>query len=266
MNLSRFLHLRMQGASMDAPVFNDTSRSGSTTTVQQSDPWSGVQPHLIRMFDTATGQFGQGPQVPPLSSETQSAQNMQSNRAVAGSPVTDAAKQSLTATLQGNYLDPTQNPAWQPTVERMADAYRLGTAAPTDARFAKSGNAFSDNSAYQELRGLNERGFGDALAGFAGKIYGDERDRMLKGGLIAPSLANQDYADISQLGQVGAMKDLRSQQELDAPWDLLTKYQRILSGQPGGEGSMQSPYFTNPAANALGLGMMGLSIYDMLGS
>lgn len=245
------------------------SPSGNTTTVQQSDPWGGVQPYLSKMFalanDRVDRQFGAN-NLAPQSGETNAAMSMQAQRATQGSPLIGAAQNSTLQTLRGDYLDPATNPAWNPTVQRLTDAYRMGTAAPLEAKFAKGGNAFMDNSAYQEMRAKNDRAFGDVLSGFAGQIYGDERERMVKSGLIAPSLAAQDYADIDKLGQVGAMKDTRAQAEVDQPWDTLTRFQRILSGQPGGSGSSTSPYFTNDLANAMGMGMMGLTIYDMLGN
>lgn len=240
--------------------------SGSTNTVQQSDPWHVAQPYLAKLFTAGNELFegNRGGLVAPKSPITGSAQTMQAARAVGGSPVVQGAQQNLQDTVQGKYLDPTKNPAWAPMTQRLGDAYRLNTAAPLDAKFAKGGNSFMDNSAYQEMRGNNERAFGDVLSGFAGNIYNQERERMMQGSALAPTLANQDYVDIGKLGEIGAQDEARMQAQMDAPWNQLQQFQRVVTGQPGGTVNSQQPYFTNDVANAMGLGMMGMSIYDMM--
>jgi hypothetical protein len=73
-------------------------------------------------------------------------------------------------------------------------------------------------------------------------------------------------ADIQQLALLGSQMDARKQAEMDAPFSTLQRYQSLISGQPGGTQTGQTPYFTNPFANALGLGLGGVGLYNGLGA
>src|SRR3990167_11416611 len=76
------------------------SRNTETvTTTQKSDPWSGQQPYLTDLYRTAQGIFGgQGPQyypgqtVSPFSAQQDMALQLIQGRALAGSPLHDAAQ------------------------------------------------------------------------------------------------------------------------------------------------------------------------------
>lgn len=98
--------------------------------------------------------------------------------------------------------------------------------------------------------------------------------RQMQAAGMAPGLAQQDYFDISKLAGAGASVDARSQAEADAArakyqaqFEPLQRYASLISGQgqQGGTTSTQSPYFTNPLASALGLGVGGLNLYNGLG-
>lgn len=239
----------------------------STNTVQNADPWTGVQPYLTDVFTNAYNLYRQ-PQIGTQSQFTKDAIAKQGQRAMQGNPLVPQAQAQMADTIGGKYLDPGTNPAWQQITNRMTDAYQTGTAANLDARFAKGGNAFMDNSAYQQQKMMNDRAFGDVLGGVAGDLYGKERQLQMNATGAAPGMAAADYADISQLGAAGAMKDARSQMEVDAPWANLGKYGGAVSGQYGGTTSStsQSPYFTNPMGSALGMGIGGLQLYNGLNS
>jgi len=254
-----------------------SKQSGNVTQTTTQVPWSGVQPYLTDIMGQGQGLYGrgayQGDYLASLSPETQQAWQLQANRAVSGSPVTDAAQQGLLPTLQGQYLDPATNPEWGRLAGRMGEQYRENVIAPLDARFAASGNAFGDNSAYQQLYGQAARGYGEGLAALEGNLWGQERQRQLGATALAPMLANQDYFDISQLGNVGAQREARgqaeigaAQQEFNAPWDVLGRYQQAISGGlgAGSTTSQSTPYYTNPLANILGGGMAGLQLYNGL--
>ncbi|HLB80611.1 MAG TPA: hypothetical protein VJJ77_08905, partial [Dongiaceae bacterium] len=67
---------------------------GSTTTVQQADPWAGQQPFLAdifseaqRLYDAPGPLYFPGPTVAPFAPETQAALRAQAARATAGSPL-----------------------------------------------------------------------------------------------------------------------------------------------------------------------------------
>jgi hypothetical protein len=113
------------------------------------------------------------------------------------------------------------------------------------------------NSAHQEW-------LGKGLLNAASPFYESERQRQQGATALAPTLANQDYSDISQLGQAGASQDAYQQRVTDQPWDQLFRYQQALGTGSGGVSNTQQPYFTNPTASALGAGLGGLSLYNSM--
>src|SRR3972149_6162883 len=84
---------------------------GSTTTVQQADPWAGQQPFLADIFSEAQGLYDapgplyfSGPTVAPSAPEPQAALPPQAARALSGSPLNAAAQREARRSLDGNYL------------------------------------------------------------------------------------------------------------------------------------------------------------------
>lgn len=235
---------------------------GQNTTVQKSDPWSGQQPYLTDVMGKAQEQYNKGPMgyyegqtFAPLSAETQQAQQMQANRALAGSPLTAASQQQLTDTMAGKYLDPATNPYLQAG----ADQIRAKVQPAIDARFSGSGRTGSGLAA----RAVGE-GVTDAIATQAMQNYTNERNNQVKGMMFAPSLAQQDYTDIARLGEVGAAREDYQQQAINEninrfnfqqqePWQSLGLYSNLVNGQYGSTVSTTSP----AARRSVGAGLLG---------
>lgn len=253
-NLSRFVFLRSQGASIDAPIANDifgSQQSGTTQTVQKSDPWGGVQPYMLDIFGRSQ-QLANTPSLAGQSPQTLQAQDLQAQRALSGSPLTQAAQNQNLATVRGDYLDLSKNPAAQSAMDM----------ARSQINSQFKGDNFG-NSAHQEW-------LGRGLIGAAAPFYESERNRQQQATSLAPGLAANDYADIGQLGAVGAAKDARAQQVNDFPWQTLFNYQRAIAGTGanGGTSTSEQPYFTNPLANtlgtAIGIGQLGTLFSDRM--
>lgn len=217
--------------------------------------------------------------ISPLTSQQTQGLQMAQDRAISGSPVMNAAKTNLTDTLNGKYLDIGTNPAWNPMVQRITDAYSTGTAAQTDSAAARAG-AFG-GSAYGEQVGYNQRGLGDSLAGAAGQLYNDERNRQMQANLFAPQAAQADYQDAQALLGVGDTyrqynQDLlnntyqNAYQQADWPYKRVEWYNNQLAGLTGGSGTQSStgpnPYQPNKTAGALGGAMSGAAAGAMIGS
>lgn len=218
---------------------------GSTQSTQSSAPWENSQAYLQEIMQRGANQIGSDPNgLGAQSPYTLQAQGLLANRALGGNPLNQAAQAENLKTIQGGYTDLSQNPAAQNAMG-MAKSQING-------QF--SGDNYG-NSAHQEWLG---RGLMSAAAPF----YESERQRQMGATALAPSLANQDYTDLSQLGAVGGMQDQRAQAVKDAPWNQIFKYQQAVSGTSGGQTTTQTPYFTNPAASALGGGMAGLGLYN----
>lgn len=235
---------------------------GSNTTVQKSDPWSGQQPYLTDVMGKAQEQYGKGPMsyyqgqtYAPLSDETQTAQQLQAQRALNGSPLVSAAQQQLTDTMNGKYLDPATNPYLNSGSELIRARVQPGI----DARFSGSGRTGSALAARAAGEGVS-----DAMAGQAMQNYLAERQNMTKAMYAAPSMASQDYADIARLAEVGAAKEDYAQQGINEnidrfnfqqqePWQSLGLYSNLVNGQYGSTVSTTSPV----ARRSVGAGMLG---------
>lgn len=240
----------------------------ATNTIQNSDPWTGVQPHLMNVFGGGQDIYNrgtyQGQYLANQSPYSVQAQNMLAQRGAQGSPLTGAASSQLQDTISGKYLDPGANPYFKSAV---GDA--LGQAASTFA--GQYGGAAGNNlsgTGYQE--GL-QRTLGQLATNAYSGEYDRERQNQLSATQLAPSFQNMDYQNLQALQQAGLLQEARGQQEIGAqqaafqsPWENLANYQRAITGQFGGQSNTQgqSPYFTNPMANAMGLGLGGLALYN----
>lgn len=139
--------------------------------------------------------------------------DMAQQRAMAGSPVMNAAQTNLQDTLEGKYLDPGSNPAWAPMSQAITDAYSRGTAAQTDAAAARA-NALG-SSGYNEQVGVNQQALGSSLASAAGDLYNGERGRQMQANLFAPQAAAADYTDAQALLGVGDTQRQAVQDQLN---------------------------------------------------
>lgn len=246
---------------------------GQTTTVQKSDPWAKQQPFLEYAFPQAKGLYESGKLTPKaydgqtvagFAPETKLAQNLTTQRALSGSPITNTANDYLQKELQGNYLN--SNPYLDKTFDTAANKVqgRVNSAFGGGGRFGG---------------GLNQKVLGDSLGELATSIYGgnyqDERNRMQQGLLFAPQAANQDYYDINQLAGVGGQKEGMQQNLINqdinkfnlnqqAPLNALQSYNSLIQGNYGGTNTTTQPYYQNNAGNAIGTGLLGASAASSL--
>jgi hypothetical protein len=196
---------------------------GSQTTqntIQKADPWSGVQPYLkggladlSKWYSSSAGRsYFPGSTVVPFSPFTEQALGATAQRAMDGSPVTAAAKNNITSTLNGDFLDPSSNPWLSSTYDLAAGKVRAGL----DSQFNSSGGYGGS---------LHQGAMADNLGDLATKIYGgnyaQERSNQMQANLFAPSLANQDYFDMGQLANVGQAYEGQAKNYLD---DSMARY------------------------------------------
>lgn len=232
----------------------------STNTVQQSDPWAGVQPYLTDVFSKAQGLYNQGSYqgnyIAPQSPYTQQAIQMQAQQAMDPNSLTAQAQRNVGDTLSGKYLTIDGNPAIQAAVD----------AAQRTVNKQFSGDNYGSSA--------NKEWLARGAASAAAPILSQERQNQIAALGIAPSL---QQVQSGQLAQAGASQEARSQAELGAaqqqfyaPWQNLGRYQQAISGGLGAGGttstSGQQPFYSNPMANALGMGLGGLQLYNGLSS
>ena len=209
------------------------NKQKNTTSVQSSDPWSGVQPYLSQGYQQASGLLNQG-----VNPQTQA---MLRDRGMFGSPVNQEAQNLAAGTLRGDYLN--SNPFLNDSVQ---DAMGM-TQSRINSQFA--GNNYG-SSAHQEWLG---RGLMNAALPAMSQNYENERGRQFAALSQAPALQGMDYQNIGAMQQADMM-----------PFDLLGKYQQVIGGMPSGGGTTtsQNPYFTNPTSSALGGALLGNQLYN----
>ena len=251
-----------------------TGQSGTAPTLDQYliPGVAGPKPKLEQFVKPGTSGTALTPKAFPdqtfanFAPETLTAQNLISQRAQAGSPLTNKAQGYLGDVLNGSYLN--SNPHLDATFNKAADQIqgRVNSAFGTGGRFGSGIN--------QEVMG---RTLADAATGIYGQNYTNERNAMQQGLLFAPELANQDYVDMGQLANVGAQKEGQAQLSIndqinrfnlenEAPLTALQRYQQLISGNFGGTTTATSPYYQNSAGNALGMGLGGMSMLSGLNS
>lgn len=299
----------------------------NTTQTTTAEPPAYLRPYLEQGAGAASANYAAGPNqyypgetVVPMSGQTQQALNLTEQRALNGSPVTDAAKTYAAKTLQqpitssfggatNPYASATNNygSVNNPYLDATFDAAASRTRTALDSQFAGSGRnlaaqmpARSDqlNDLATQIYGgayENERNRGlsmdQQILGIGAQGYENAQGRALSDitnqrgtnlGLtgLSPGLANQDYTDLGQLGQVGAQyEDLTGRQMEDAAarWDFAQNaddqsldnfLQRIgmINGGAGGTTSATTPIYRNRTAGAVGGGLSGAATGATIGS
>lgn len=264
-------------------------KGGGQTVTQNADPWSGSQGYLrqgmhdlqqIYQSGAPTGpnpngagtvappSYFPGQTVQPMSPWTSEALNAQAARGRNGSPLTDAARDQLTATMRGDYLA-----AGNPHLQGAIDAATAPVKASVDSLFSGAGR-YGGNS---HVDGLSSA-IGDISSRMAYQNYGDERNRQQQGMMFAPQLAQQDYFDINQLGAAGQGATNYYQSLInadidrynygqDSDWLRAKDYLATIMGA-GGLGSTtrgQQGQTPNIFSSALGTGMGLAGLGSMLG-
>lgn len=219
---------------------------GDSGGTQRVEPPRYQLPYLERglsesgaIYDRERG----GQNVVPLAQETSESLDLAAARARGGSPVVGAAQDLATRTLQGGFMG--SNPYLDQAFGRAA----LQTQNQLASEFARSGRNIDASE------GLRSQQLNDLATGIYGGAYDAERNRMQDMVGAATGLANQDYVDLGQLGQVGAAREGFAQEQMDAPGMALDRFIGRVSGNMG-----QTSYVNNSrnrAAGAIGGGMLG---------
>lgn len=150
-------------------------------------------------------------------------------------PTLNAAESNLTATLRGDFLDPTSNPA----LGRLLDVAEGRVANNVGSRFGASGRLGGG-----AVRGALASGVADVNANILGQNYQQERNRQLAAQGLVPSLLGAQALPGNILLEAGGLRQRQSQSELD---DRMARYNyeanaervnlsdfiRNLSGIPG---------------------------------
>lgn len=256
------------------PMSECKGGGGESTTVQQSDPWSGVQlymtgsgdggikglfPEAAKLYEQGGQKYFEGDTLAPLASETLQSQQMTGDIASRGSQGNTNLQNMYSQTMGGDFLAGGQG------FDRAFQAASNKIIPQVDSAFSRAGRSGSGLAQIGQTQAL-----GDAFAG----LYSEERGRQMQMAAMAPQINQMRYADANTLGQLGIQKedyqqDLINQQierhnfEQNAPYNALSQYASII--QPGmGIGGTQSTTTSAPKRNratgALGGAATGASI------
>jgi len=226
-----------------------------------------------------------GQKISPLTPEHEMALTGITNRAIQGSPEISAARQNMTDTLTGQYMNP-DNPylsgAMDVAAGQITDNYMKAIAPGTSAAFGRSG-AYG-GSAYQEAQRDNQAALGQSLGNAAKDVYfqnyNNERLAQQRAQTLAPQYQSMDYGDAQALLGVGDIRRGYGQDILNAnqsewqraqqhPYTQLDVLSNSLRSAIGGQGtttqSMASPYQPNATAGMLGGGLLGYGAASQYG-
>lgn len=262
------------------------SGGGQNTTVQKSDPWPEQQPYLTYGFQQAQNQYQsdtpkyyEGDTVAPLSNTTNQAMDLQTQRALSGSPVTSGAQNLATSTLNGDYLNsnPYMDANFAAGTDAITKAYNSAinqntAGAVGSGRYGSGMQMFANNQAQDTLaKNLNNL-YGQTYF----QNYNNERGNQMQTMGAAPNLAAADYTDLGKLSDVGALKDQYAQSIKDAdvnkwnynqnlPANKLGQYMGLIQGNYGGSQSTQTPLSGQSLMGSLlGAGALGLGAYSAM--
>ena len=241
-----------------------SEQTGVQTTTQL--PPSYVLPQLAfganeaqRLYSAGTG-FGYFPEntVAGFSPEQQMAMNLQTNRALSGSPLTREAQNLSLNTLRGDFLSG-NNPFFQQAVIDPITDQVQGT-------FSRAGRLGS---------GANQNALTRALSTPLMQNYENERRRQNAMLANVPALANQDYTDYARLAAVGLNRQQQAQRQIEAnkarfdalqaaPQQRLGTFLGNLNAAAGTGMTQSKPLYENKNAQALSNTATLLSILKSL--
>lgn len=250
--------------------------SGSTTTVQKSDPWSGQQPYLQDVFAQAQSlDHSYNPQYYPNSTVAQFTPTQQTglNMETAlgeggGAQSTGAADQALSKTLNGDFLNASSNPYFQ----NMAQSVLAQTVPGLESQFTQGGAMNSPGAAYAVSQGANA-----AIGNLAYQNYNDAQTNMMRAAALAPGVQNSEYQNVQAVQDAGNQQQALNQANINdavnrfnfqqqLPYNKLSMYDQLINGSYGGTSTMTQPYYQNKTGSSIAGGVGGLATGAMLGS
>jgi hypothetical protein len=228
-----------------------------STTTTSIDP--AIKPYVTYGLEEAKRLYqGQGPQYYPgqtyvgPSSQTQQALQLAEQRALAGSPLLDAAQAQTLATIQGQGVNPFLAGALG-QVNRLSgeqfnrNIQNLQSDAASKGRYGSSSMGQQVGTAQDIFaRSLAEQG-----GNLAYQSAEAERQRQMQATGMAPQMAQADYFDITALGKTGQISENYDMNKLQSdinrynyqenlPQMKLQQYANLYSTAPQGSVTTQT--------------------------
>jgi hypothetical protein len=266
----------MSGGSTPSQTQQTQAQTQTQQTNSSTAPPSGIQPYLQQGIQALVGDFNANPTAPgyypgatvaPQSQATQSAIQALFQRGAGGSPVDSAANSAVMAALDPSRLDLSNNPYFGKAVSAYVDPLNQQFAnqvLPAIAGQFEGAGRFGPNngtvSATNQALAQLTQAEANATAGMANTAYQQAQQNQLSAAGLAPTLANQDFANIAAMFQAGQAIDANTQANIDsnvarynyettAQPNYISNYlQRLLASYPGGESSGNSSGSSNASS------------------
>lgn len=280
-----------------------TSQKQQTST-QTNEPWAASQPYLKEIMSGAgnaysahqNDQYFPGSTVVPWSPETVQSRGMIQGLAQNGSPnVSNAAnvangmasgqglldpdsEQYFRNATNGQYLDPSNNPAWTTMLGDITNQ--------TNSQFGAGGRTGSGMHGQTLARGLTqgasgiygaERQLQQGAAGSLQDMINQRNQTQLQAAGLAPTLDQARYYGADRIGQLGTQaEDLEGRKLQDQmsrydfnqnkDWNNLNNYNSLVQGFAGlgGTQTTSQPVYSNKGAGAMGAASAGIGLLSML--
>jgi hypothetical protein len=249
----KLLHFLLPSLSNYFTFYKGGGGGGTSQTNNQLDPT--IRPFVEyglneakSLYQTDTPQYYGGQTYIGPSAQTQTALQSAQNRALAGNPLLPAAQQQQQNVISGQYLQ--NNPyfnqalagAAQGATQNYNDAISAAQSSLSKAgRYGSNVGADIQNRAANTLANTLTNKYGE----LAYQNYANERGMQNQAAQYAPTLAQADYADISQLANVGKTQEDYQKTALQAdidrfnfeqnkPYQKLSSYLGAAYGAPTG--------------------------------
>lgn len=194
---------------------------GGGTTETKTEISPDFKPYITYGLEKTKQALESMPQVPsnlaaPMSATTSQALDLAKQRALAGSPLLQAAQQEQLQTIQGRGINPflagAAEALYRPTTMAAQEAIQgLESKASSMGRY---GSGAMGEIAKKASYGIG-LGLGDIYKQLALQSSEAERQRQVAASQLAPQLGAADYADIQRLLQVGQGQEQYAQQQIE---------------------------------------------------
>jgi hypothetical protein len=200
-----------------------------------------------RLYEGTTPSFFPGQTFVSPSEATTRALGLAEQRAMAGSPITQAAQAETMATIQGRGVNPFLSGALEQANRLAGERYTQNI---QDLQSQASSAGRYGSTAMGQQAGRAQDIFARALAEQGGQLAYQsaeaERQRQMAAVNQAPAMAAQDYADIQRLLTVGGAREQQKAAELqdainrynfeqNLPAMKLQNYANLIYGAPQGQ-------------------------------
>ena len=203
------------------------SSSSSTKLPAELRPLASAYAKKAQQIGNTPFQAYTGQRFANLTGDQNAAIGMIRDRAMNGSPVMDQADQTLMQTLQGGQTNPYLNSMVDQAQQSVARTYNLLTKPQTESAMVRSGSF--GNSGLQQMQQEQQRQATEQMGNIATQMYGQaydqDRARQMQALGMAPTYANQAYADAGQLLGAGGLLQQQQQQGLDFKYDQFLERQ-----------------------------------------